>query len=246
MVKHSQLTDVHSIDGDADESYRLPRKFTMYYPVEMWVPEPEEEIPMLDLMFYRSLDILTDMQLTMAKIELHACIKEQRGLRSMFKHFARSARDRGEKMELLNQHRITTLRTLFMRSRLSNVQKCIKERIAKRNRENNEVADKPENVEAFEDDQNENGENLDAKKEVENKGEVYIDMFGIVVKTFDAVCSLVRRYYCFGHHHDVQENLLEQGIGVYRNTVICTDWECTFDRPEYWKPPAPLLSVTVD
>ncbi|CAJ0609265.1 unnamed protein product [Cylicocyclus nassatus] len=74
-------------------------------------------------------------------------------------------------------------------------------------------------------------------------------MFGIVAKTFDAVCSLVRRYYCLGHHQDIQdiqENHLEQGIGVYRNTVICSDWECTFDRPELWKPTAPMLSVVVD
>ncbi|EYB88826.1 hypothetical protein Y032_0241g3393 [Ancylostoma ceylanicum] len=74
-------------------------------------------------------------------------------------------------------------------------------------------------------------------------------MFGIVVKTFDAVCNLIRRYYCFGHQHDVhdvQDHLLEQGIGVYRNTVIFADWECSFDRPEYWKPLTPLKAVTVE
>ncbi|KAK6766846.1 hypothetical protein RB195_026241 [Necator americanus] len=73
-------------------------------------------------------------------------------------------------------------------------------------------------------------------------------MFGIIVKTFDAFCNLIRRYHCFGSHHDVSDHFLEQGIGVYRNTVICADWECNFERPEHWKPKTstPLLCVTVD
>ncbi|KHJ94751.1 hypothetical protein OESDEN_05318 [Oesophagostomum dentatum] len=74
-------------------------------------------------------------------------------------------------------------------------------------------------------------------------------MFDAVVKTFDAFCSIFRRYYCFGSQHqsDVREHLVEQGIGVYRNTVICADWECSFESPEYWKPqPGSVMRVTVD
>ncbi|KAK6766845.1 hypothetical protein RB195_026241 [Necator americanus] len=90
---------------------------------------------------------------------------------------------------------------------------------------------------------NVNGRKLhDANNHESNK------MFGIIVKTFDAFCNLIRRYHCFGSHHDVSDHFLEQGIGVYRNTVICADWECNFERPEHWKPKTstPLLCVTVD
>ncbi|ETN80269.1 hypothetical protein NECAME_02401 [Necator americanus] len=44
------------------------------------------------------------------------------------------------------------------------------------------------------------------------------------------------------------EDIRGNCMTVYRNTVICADWECNFERPEHWKPKTstPLLCVTVD
>ncbi|WKY17006.1 hypothetical protein Q1695_001541 [Nippostrongylus brasiliensis] len=76
-------------------------------------------------------------------------------------------------------------------------------------------------------------------------------MFDSVVKALEAVLSFVRKYQCFGHHHDVRDHLLEEGspnvnIGVYRNTVICGEWDYTLARPEYWKPTLRIECVQVE
>ncbi|VDO26588.1 unnamed protein product [Haemonchus placei] len=61
-------------------------------------------------------------------------------------------------------------------------------------------------------------------------------MFDIIMKTLDAICSLVKRSHCFGSQRDVHDHLMEQGsgIGVYRNTVICADWAYSLQPSQCW------------
>ncbi|KAK5970598.1 hypothetical protein GCK32_000389 [Trichostrongylus colubriformis] len=74
-------------------------------------------------------------------------------------------------------------------------------------------------------------------------------MFDIVIKALDALCSFVHRFHCFGsRQHDVRDHLLEQGtgIGVYRHTVICGEWEYKLQPSECWKLPMAIESVQHD
>ncbi|KAK6052372.1 hypothetical protein COOONC_10123 [Cooperia oncophora] len=75
-------------------------------------------------------------------------------------------------------------------------------------------------------------------------------MFDMVMKFVDVFRSLVRKYHCFGSQHDVRDHLLEQGagvgIGVYRDTVICGDWEYSLQPSDCWKPSMKIEYVQQD
>ncbi|CAJ0609252.1 unnamed protein product [Cylicocyclus nassatus] len=95
------------------------------------VPVPDDS-PKLNLMFYKSLNILNDSQLQKAKREIRACLREEHELQAFYCNYAKSAVCKDEKIELLEQRRTSLFKEVFLRSRLRNVKQRIHEQSAKK------------------------------------------------------------------------------------------------------------------